>query len=394
MKKKLEFPEKFSTEVLEPIISRNVIKNFSQLQSKDRLAIIKDLQQEPAVIKAAELIKEGEVVALPTETVYGLAANALNSRAVKKIFAAKGRPQDNPLIIHIARKSALEKLVSNQLDNNLENLLTEFWPGPLTLIFNKKQLVPDQTSAGLKTVAIRMPSHPLFLAVIEKSGFPLAAPSANTSGYPSPTKAEHVFADLHGKIPLILDGGSCEFGLESTVVDLRKKTAVVLRPGALSREKLAAFLGEEVKIAAPGKLPKNKAAIAPGMKYRHYAPEKKLYVLPVDFTGEELASRINLQQVDRIALITARENKIELSSQFKKLTNKIEIKLLKVFNRQQPSELAHKLFDLLRKLDQDSKVEEIYIESVAGTGIAEALMNRIYKAAAAANDFQPGGEND
>lgn len=212
--------------------------NSSVLKEKG-MDLIKELKKDPAVIKAAELLKKGEIAALPTETVYGLAADALNTEAVKKIFAAKGRPQDNPLIVHIGEEKQLTFLVDGEISLKAQMLIDRFWPGPLTIIFKKSSLVPDITSAGLDTVAVRMPAHPLIMAVIQLSGLALAAPSANTSGYTSPTSAEHVYSDLNGKIPLILDGGSSEVGVESTVIDLSGDKAVVLRPGGITREKIS-----------------------------------------------------------------------------------------------------------------------------------------------------------
>jgi len=258
--KKTEYQKKFQSASIEKLAL-----DF-ELRSK--------LKNDPAVIEAAELLKAGEIVALPTETVYGLAADAMNPGAVEKIFRAKGRPQDNPLIVHIADKSQLRKLTAAEIPIKAEKLMERFWPGPLTIIFPKSPAVPAVTSAGLDTIAVRMPAHPLMLAVIERSGLTLAAPSANTSGFPSPTRAEHVFNDLKHKIPLILDGGACHFGVESTVIDIRAEEIKVLRPGGISREEISKFLGEEVTLAAELK---EEQVLSPGMKYRHYAPSKKLY---------------------------------------------------------------------------------------------------------------------
>lgn len=341
------------------------------------------LKSDPAVIEAAELLKKGEIVALPTETVYGLAADALNSEAVKKIFKAKGRPQDNPLIVHIADQSQLEQLTAGEVSAKAGKLMEKFWPGPLTIIFPKKDEVPDTTSAGLETIAVRMPAHPLMLAVIELSGLTLAAPSANTSGFPSPTRAEHVYNDLKTKIPLILDGGFCHFGVESTVIDLSGDKVRVLRPGGISREEISSFLGEEVILAAELK---DDQVISPGMKYRHYAPEKKLYIFNFEDRISVLNQALKRAEAKKIAVITARESKINI----KNLSEK-NIKILRVFDHEAPEELAQKLFDLLRKLDADQSIEEIYIEELNKAGIGEAVMNRIYKAAAADQYSKPGG---
>lgn len=367
--KKTEYQKKFQAASIEKIALD------SELRS--------NLKDDPAVIEAAELLKAGELVALPTETVYGLAADAMNPEAVEKIFRAKGRPQDNPLIVHIADRSQLKQLIGAEVPVKAEKLIERFWPGPLTIIFSKSSKVPAVTSAGLETIAVRMPAHPLMLAVIERSGLALAAPSANTSGFPSPTRAEHVYNDLEGKIPLILDGGPCHFGVESTVIDIRAEELKVLRPGGISREVISKFLGEEVILAAEQE---EERVLSPGMKYRHYAPEKKLYTFNFDDKIFVLNQALKRAEKTKIALITARESKIDSE----KLSGK-KIKLLQVFNHARPEELAQKLFDLLRKLDADESIEEIYIEELDAAGIGEAVMNRIFKAAAADQYSQPGG---
>lgn len=235
---------------------------------------------EQSYLKAKELMDKGEVVAVATETVYGLAASAFHDRAVQRIFLAKGRPQDNPLIVHISSIGMLYPLVT-EIPPQLELLANRFWPGPLTIVMKKSGLISDIITAGMDTVAIRMPSHPSVKRLIEVCGYPLAAPSANTSGAPSPTSAKYVLEDLGGKIPLILDGGDCSVGVESTVVSLAGETPILLRPGAVTLEQLRQVLGE-VKVAkgvneppAAGEKP-----LSPGMSYRHYSPKAKvtLYV--------------------------------------------------------------------------------------------------------------------
>lgn len=358
-------------------------KVYSMKKLVNDLEFMKNLKGDSAVIEAAELLKKGEVVGLPTETVYGLAADAKNPAAVKKIFKAKGRPQDNPLIVHIAQISQLQELISQDISDKAEKLISEFWPGPLTIIFPKNKNVPTETSAGLDTIAVRMPAHPLMLAVIEKSKLALAAPSANTSGFPSPTRATHVYNDLKGKIPLILDGGFCHFGVESTVIDTRGDKLKVLRPGGISREEISSFLGEEVILAAELK---DQKVLSPGMKYRHYAPQKKLYIFNFSDKISVLKQALKKADSKKIAIITARESEFETED----LSNK-KIKFLKVFSHTQPEELAQNLFDLLRKLDNNENIAEIYIEELESAGIGEAVMNRIYKAAAAEEYSQPGG---
>ena len=239
---------------------------------------------EASVNKAAELLRAGEIVAIPTETVYGIAASAFNGAAVKKIFAAKGRPQDNPLIVHIDRLEMLEGLVSS-VPEGAKALAEAFWPGPLTIIMPRGPRVADEVCAGLDTVAIRMPSHPVARAVIAASGLPLAAPSANRSGGPSPTIAADVMADMDGRLPLILDGGACGVGVESTVVTLAAEQPMLLRPGFVTKEQLEGVLGREVQLAGAvlHKLKEGETARSPGMKYKHYAPQAHVTILRGDF---------------------------------------------------------------------------------------------------------------
>ncbi|TDO95073.1 translation factor SUA5 [Halanaerobium saccharolyticum] len=367
--KKTEYQKKFESDRIEGLALDSVLRN--------------KLKEDQAVIEAADLLKNGEVVALPTETVYGLAADAMNPEAVKKIFKAKGRPQDNPLIVHIADQSQLGELTAGKTSVKAKKLMEKFWPGPLTIIFSKNAKVPAVTSAGLQTIAVRMPAHPLMLAVIELSGLALAAPSANTSGFPSPTRARHVYNDLKGKIPLILDGGPSQFGVESTVIDLSGEEIRVLRPGGVSREDISSFLGEDVSLAAELKDDK---VLSPGMKYRHYAPQKKLHIFNFEDRISVLRQALKRAETKKIAVITARKSKINI----KDLTED-NIKILRVFDHEAPEELAQKLFDLLRKLDADQSIEEIYIEELETAGIGEAVMNRVYKAAAAGEYSQPGG---
>ncbi|HJB68748.1 MAG TPA: threonylcarbamoyl-AMP synthase [Candidatus Fournierella excrementigallinarum] len=241
---------------------------------------------EASVKKAAGLLQAGEIVAIPTETVYGIAASAFNGAAVKKIFEAKGRPQDNPLIVHIDRLEMLEGLVSG-VPQGARALAEAFWPGPLTIIMPRGPKVADEVCAGLDTVAIRMPSHPVARAVIAASGLPLAAPSANRSGGPSPTIAQDVMADMDGRLPLILDGGACGVGVESTVVTLAGEQPVLLRPGFVTKEQLEGVLGSEVLLAGAvlHKLKEGEAARSPGMKYKHYAPKAHVTILRGDFAA-------------------------------------------------------------------------------------------------------------
>ena len=248
---------------------------------------------------AGKLLKDGELVAIPTETVYGLAADALNGEAVANIFKAKGRPMDNPLIVHIADLSQVDDLVAF-VPPVLEDLAKAFWPGPLTVILEKSDLIPDEVSAGLDTVAIRMPSHPVARAIIKAAGTPLAAPSANTSGMPSPTTAAHVLHDMDGKISAVVDGGPCEVGVESTVLTLCTRVPRILRPGRVTPEDLFDVLGDvDVDDAVLGQLAEGAVAASPGMKYKHYSPKAEVYI--VDGSAEGFAKYVNEKVAERAA---------------------------------------------------------------------------------------------
>lgn len=242
-------------------------------------------EDKNAVNQAALILKEGGLVAIPTETVYGLAADATNPNAVKSIFAAKGRPQDNPLIVHVADYEMLHK-VAKSVPPEAEVLMKEFWPGPLTIIMEKTELIPDTTSAGLPTVGVRMPLHPVALAIIKASGVPIAAPSANLSGRPSTTTAQHCIDDLFGKVDMIVDSGSCEFGLESTVISVAGEVPVLLRPGAVSYEEICRLLPNTLLHSAIVKpLGESEQTISPGLKYKHYSPNAQVILVCGGFEG-------------------------------------------------------------------------------------------------------------
>lgn len=240
---------------------------------------------EAGIAEAAELLKDGEVVAIPTETVYGLAADAKNENAVRRIFEVKGRPQDNPLIVHVSDLEMWRPLVK-ELPEDALRLAKAFWPGPLTIILPKSPLVPDVTTAGMSSVAVRMPLHPGARALIRACGLPLAAPSANLSGLPSPTSAAHCRRDLDGKVPLVLDGGECAVGIESTVISLAG-TPTLLRPGAISQEQLSRALGKPVEIshAVTEPLAAGERPTSPGMKYRHYSPKARVILVEGETQG-------------------------------------------------------------------------------------------------------------
>lgn len=336
---------------------------------------IDSLKELPALQRAAELLKEGEVVAFPTETVYGLGADATTPEAIKKIYQAKGRPQDNPLIVHIAAFNELDGLVKGSLNPLAERLIKAFWPGPLTIVVDKREIIPDETTAGLDSVAIRMPDHPLTRAIIQLAGVPIAAPSANKSGAPSPTRAEHVFADLQGRIPLILDGGPARVGLESTVVDVRSERVQILRPGGVSREEIreviGAYLYEPGEEA--GSIKKSRTAekpLSPGMKYRHYSPETPLFIIKDESSLKKL---LQSGLPENTALILSDEWASKYGPGLK------DIKVIKMGPRERPELIAAGIFQLLRYLDTLS-LDRAYIEAIPEKGIGEAIMNRIRKA--------------
>ncbi|PWL55414.1 MAG: threonylcarbamoyl-AMP synthase [Clostridiales bacterium] len=320
---------------------------------------------------AAEILKRGGLVAIPTETVYGLAADAFNETAVRNIFIAKGRPQDNPLIAHIAAVGELSRLCADVPPEAL--LLAEkFWPGPLTMVLPRRPEVPDAVTAGLDTVAVRFPSHPLAQAVIAAAGTPLAAPSANLSGSPSPTTAAHVMADLGGRIDAVLDGGACEVGLESTVVSLAGEAPVLLRPGGVTHEQLTAALGPVViDKAVRQKIDESERVSSPGMKYRHYAP--KAPVQAVCGGGAQTAAYIRSKLTEiqgRCCVICYDEYARAFSS----------ADCVAYGSEADPAALAHGLFGALRAADA-LKTERIYIQCPSDGGIGLAVANRIKKAA-------------
>ncbi|MEJ6951146.1 L-threonylcarbamoyladenylate synthase [Natronospora cellulosivora (SeqCode)] len=352
-------------------------------------ANIEELKKEEAVKLAANLLKKGEVLAFPTETVYGLGADASKTKAVEKIYQAKGRPQDNPLIVHIANREQLRSLIRGDISVETENLISNFWPGPLTIILDKNDLLPDATTAGLSSVAIRMPAHPLSRALIELSGLALAAPSANKSGAPSPTTADHVANDLDGRIAMILDGGPSKVGLESTVLDVRGQVRI-LRPGGVSRKDIEKVLGYKLDDSnnyVQGKLEKeldNEKPLSPGMKYRHYSPETPLYIVKdnddlVKILEEILHSNKgdNYQKEcqEAVGFILTNESYEKYSS----FLHGPGIKLIKMGSRKKVEMIAANLFSLLRSLDQMS-LRKAYIEAIPEEGIGEAVMNRLYKA--------------
>ncbi len=321
-----------------------------------------------AVNKAAALIKTGKVVGMPTETVYGLAADALNGEAVKGIFRAKGRPQDNPLIVHIADFEQIYGLCPD-VPPQAKALAEAFWPGPLTMVVPKGPCIPDEVSCGLDTVGIRLPSHPLARALIRAAGTPLAAPSANISGKPSTTTAEHVLRDMDGKISAILDGGPCEVGVESTVLTLVLDKPRLLRPGGVTLEALRSVLGEvDVDRALYEKIGDEVRVSAPGMKYRHYAPEAPVTVVrgEPDRTADFIRDSIS----DRTGVLC-----------FEEYRGCFPGCVVESFgSRDDPAAQARALFDCLRMFD-GSGVTQIFAQCPPDKGIGLAVANRIKKAA-------------
>jgi L-threonylcarbamoyladenylate synthase len=325
---------------------------------------------EGSIAQAAKLLQAGDIVGFPTETVYGLGANALDDTAVRKIFAAKERPADNPLIVHIAELSEMEPLC--RINQAALRLAAAFWPGPLTMILPKKDVIPPAVSAGLETVAIRMPSHPVARALIKACGLPIAAPSGNRSGRPSPTLASHMMEDMDGRIPLILDGGACSVGVESTVVTLVGDVATVLRPGGITPDMIAAVLGEvQVADSVMRPLREGEAAPSPGMKHKHYAPRAQMTL----YEGEaaHVAARI-CREYDALAdqshaLILAAEGHLSLYGD--RRTGNLG-----------PDEAsaAHRVFALLRQAD-DEGITRVFSETYPETGVGLAVMNRIVRAA-------------
>lgn len=338
------------------------------------IKITDPIRQHSEMEEAAHLIRKGEVVAFPTETVYGLGANALDANAVKGIFKAKGRPSDNPLIVHIDNFSQWGKLVE-AIPEKAEILAEIFWPGPLTIILKKSGLVPAEVTAGLNTVGVRMPSHPVARELIRRAGIPIAAPSANLSGRPSPTTAQHVLHDMNNRIPMILDGGKADVGLESTVVDMTSEIPVILRPGGVTREMMIQAIGQvevDSHVMAPLKL--GQKALSPGMKYTHYRPKASVTIVRGDldklirFIKEETSKYV--KNGKRVGILATDET-VNFYTEGIRLT---------MGSRSRPAEIAASLFGLLREFDQLG-VELILAEGVDPHNEGLAVMNRMVRAA-------------
>ena len=321
-------------------------------------------EYDKALEKSAELLKNGEVVGIPTETVYGLAANALCENAVKKIFVAKGRPSDNPLIVHIAKFEDLAPLVA-EIPEKVKVMADAFWPAPLTMIMKKSDKVSNVVSGNLPTVAIRMPKSDYARAIIEACGLPLAAPSANLSGSPSPTNAKYVYDDMNGRIPLIIDGGNCEIGVESTVISFAEEPPRLLRPGGVTLEEMTALIGEiVVDDAVLNKLEDGTVASSPGMKYKHYAPSADITIIKSDF---ETFKTLCESEDNITALCFDGENE------------KLSCKAVAYGDESDGYSQSARLFDALRELDEMGATK-VYARCPDTKGMGLAVYNRLIRA--------------
>lgn len=340
------------------------------------VSYITDNQKENDIIydKAAQILRDGGLVAFPTETVYGLGADGLKEEAALKIYSAKGRPSDNPLILHIADKKDLYNLSIDVNDKALK-LAEHFWPGPLTMVLKKNNAVPDSITGGLNTVAVRMPSHPVAMELIKRSGVYIAAPSANTSGKPSPTRAKHVIHDMTGKIDMIVADDTVDIGVESTIVDVSGEFPMILRPGYITRQQLCDVIGEvQVDPAVMGSLADGIVPKAPGMKYRHYAPDGQLTIVE----GEQDAV---IESINRMA-----DEKMHLGKKVGVMAAKEHAEryradiVIPVGSIYDEAQAARDLYAALRQLDED-KADYIYAESITTNDVGLAVMNRLIKAA-------------
>lgn len=320
--------------------------------------------------KAAKLLQQSQLVGIPTETVYGLAANALDAQAVEKIFIAKGRPSDNPLIVHIAEVEEMSRVASEVSDLALQ-LARAFWPGPLTLVLPKRDVLAPQVTAGLSTVGVRLPAHDVARQIIRAAGVPLAAPSANLSGSPSPTCAQHVYDDLCGKIPLIVDGGPSLVGLESTVLSL-EGVPTILRPGFITQEDLEHVIGSPVALAPSieAQLGQGEVPASPGMKYRHYAPQAEITIVNAD-----LARYIQFLESEK------QKDPGVVALSFQEEADSLPVPALCFGSVHDPASQAQKLFSALRQLDQIN-ARHVYVRKPCDQGVGLAVRNRLLRAAA------------
>lgn len=316
--------------------------------------------------EAANILKNGGIVAIPTETVYGLAANVFNESAVKNIFKAKGRPSDNPLIVHISKINDIFKVVS-EFPEKAQKLAEKFWPGPLTMILPKNENIPYCVTGGMNSVAVRFPNHEIARMIIEKSGVPLVAPSANISGRPSPTKFEHVVNDLSGKVDAVIDGGDCKVGVESTVLSLLNETPIILRPGLITKEEISKVIRKVEISPLVLKAPeKGEKIISPGMKYKHYSPETE--VVMISGSSENYSQYVNSK---------ASENSGALC--FEEDIPFLKVPYISYGKRNCPEEQAKNLFDALRKSDK-LNVNTVYAHFESENEVSAAICNRLIRA--------------
>ena len=323
---------------------------------------------EESINLACKLLKRGEVVAVPTETVYGLAGDATNGSAIKKIFEAKGRPADNPLIVHIASIDMLDGIVS-KFSADAKKLAENFWPGPLTIIMPKGDKVCKETTAGLDSVGVRMPANEIARDIIARSGVPFSAPSANISGKPSPTTAQDVYADMNGKIPLIIDGGESDAGVESTVISVLEDTPVILRPGIVTKEDIEKVLNKEVKVAkeVTEGVKADSIVRSPGMKYKHYAPNAKVTIV-----------KGSLEKFVKFVELNKKENTLVMC--FDGEENIMPVSAISYGNINDPKSQAHNLFAVLRELDKEN-AKQVFVRCPETTGISLAVYNRLIRSA-------------
>jgi len=335
--------------------------------------IDKNRIDEQILAEAGEILKRGGLVAFPTETVYGLGANALDEKAAMKTYAAKGRPSDNPLIVHIADVEALKEIVE-EIPEKAKRVIEKFWPGPLTLIFNKKEIVPLGTTGGLNTVAVRMPMDEIARGLIRAGGGYVSAPSANTSGRPSPSTAQHVMDDMDGKIEMIIDGGSVEIGVESTILDVTVDPPMILRPGAVTKEMLEKIIGKVDVDSALLSDTSEEAPKAPGMKYRHYAPKAQMIIV----SGEPKEIVKAIKQIAYEQERLGYKVGIIATNETRSLYTKGVVK--SIGSRSNENSIAKNLYKVLREFDEED-VSYIYCEAFDEEGIGSAVMNRLDKAA-------------
>lgn len=328
--------------------------------------------------EAGAVIRRGGLVAFPTETVYGLGADGMDAEASAKIYTAKGRPSDNPLILHIADLESLD-MIACEIPKKAKLLMDKFWPGPMTLIFRKKAEVPYGTTGGLETVAVRYPEHPVALELIKAAGTPIAAPSANTSGRPSPTKAEHVVEDMDGRIDMIIDGGQVGIGIESTIVDVTQDIPMILRPGYITKAMLEEVVGEVtvdkvVQAKSATELGGDYAPKAPGMKYRHYAPKAELTMFegPIHKVIDAIREKAKADEAegDKVGIIATEESKHLYECG----------RVVSIGSRKDEESIARGLYGILRDFD-DMGVDVIYSETFYDDDLGQAIMNRLIKAA-------------